>query len=186
MAWVKLDDQFADHPKIEALSDRAFRLHVAGLCYCGRLLTDGFVAEDRVRRLLPKVTAAMIAELVDGRLWARAAGGYTILGFLDYNPSKEKVERERAEAAERKRRWQAKNAVRNASRDASRNGAPTRPDPARPEGSRAGVSEEPSAVVPPSLIEGDGFAGRVIPPEVVDRNVTSIRQAKQRLRGGAA
>ena len=31
MPFLNLDDNFADHPKVDALTDGAFRLHVAGV-----------------------------------------------------------------------------------------------------------------------------------------------------------
>lgn len=46
MSWVRLDDGFADHPKIAALDDRAFRIHIWALCYSARHLTDGFLAQE--------------------------------------------------------------------------------------------------------------------------------------------
>lgn len=36
MSWVRLDDQFADHPKVVGLSSDAFRLHVSAMCYCAK------------------------------------------------------------------------------------------------------------------------------------------------------
>jgi hypothetical protein len=48
MTWVRLDDQFPDHPKVVNLSDRAFRLHVWGICYSARFLTDGLIQRDAI------------------------------------------------------------------------------------------------------------------------------------------
>jgi len=36
MSWLRVDDRFADHPKIGALTDREFRIWVRTLCYCAR------------------------------------------------------------------------------------------------------------------------------------------------------
>lgn len=146
MVWARLDDQFANHPKVVRLSDAAFRLHVAGICYCACHLTDGEIAALEVPRLVPGYRPKALAELVDRGLWERNDDTYLIRAFLEYNPSKEKVEQQRAEAAERKARW---NASRNASKNASRTrgGTLPRPDPTRPEGSRGGSTGLPSAVV---------------------------------------
>ncbi len=46
MSWIKLDDALPSNRKIKDLSDRAFRLYVYGLCYCGRDLTDGIIDKD--------------------------------------------------------------------------------------------------------------------------------------------
>ncbi len=50
MGWVKLDDKFPEHPKLERIGDRAFRIHIRGLCYSALHLTDGLVPRAVVRR----------------------------------------------------------------------------------------------------------------------------------------
>lgn len=186
MSWVKIDDGFTDHPKVEALSDRAFRLHVAGLCFCARTLSDGFIPEDRIRRLLAKVTKGMVDELVTARVWAKRPGGMNVVGYLDYNPSKAKVEKERAEAEERRRKWRAKrDALRDASADESKNEsrdtAPTHPDPARQGQGR--VSEEPSAVAVAPAAEGGATTPETkLDEEQVALNVSKAREARASLR----
>lgn len=183
--WVKIDDGFTDHPKIEALSDKAFRLHVAGLCFCGRTMSDGFIPSSRVNRLLPKVTQRMVAELTDAGVWLERPGGFDVKDFLAYNPSKKKVEADRDAAAERKRRWQEKQGkerVPNGDRTAS--GTMPRPDPSRPEGSRDGVSEEPSALEPAPAAEGGAGSPVTKIDEVTRvRNVEQARAVKASLRG---
>lgn len=42
--YIKLHDSMPDHPKIEGLSDAAFRLLIELWCYCSRHLTDGRLA----------------------------------------------------------------------------------------------------------------------------------------------
>lgn len=101
MPWVRLDDGFDDHPKILDLSDQAYRLHVGALCFCARTLTDGFVSEGALRRL---VNGGHVAELVDAGLWEAGDGGWWIHDFLDYNQSAEQVLEEREKARERQRR----------------------------------------------------------------------------------
>lgn len=39
--YIRLHDGMPDHPKIDALSDRAFRLLIEMWCWCSRHLTDG-------------------------------------------------------------------------------------------------------------------------------------------------
>lgn len=82
MAWVRLDDNMADHPKIVGLSDGAFRAFVAGLCYCNRHLTDGCLPAGFSRRKLS-------TELVANGLWIATETGFTIHDYLEYQPSKE-------------------------------------------------------------------------------------------------
>lgn len=64
--WIKLDVLMPEHPKIESLSDKAFRALVELWCYCGRNRNDGIVTDKRWRQLPPKVRAELAsAGLVD-------------------------------------------------------------------------------------------------------------------------
>lgn len=60
MAWIKIDDQFADHPKIKAVGAIGQAIQVAAICYCGRYLTDGFlsysVADAMIQSVIAPVT----------------------------------------------------------------------------------------------------------------------------------
>ena len=94
MPYLNLDDNFADHPKVDGLSDSAFRLHVAGLCYASRHLTDGFIPKEKVTRLVPRFRRPALDELV-GTLWITAIGGFQIHDYLDWNRSREQIEFER-------------------------------------------------------------------------------------------
>ena len=118
--WVKLDDDFVDHPKIVAVGPLAGWLFVAGLCYANRLLTDGFIPENQIIRLLPKasgltrgVTKQLATKLCRVGLWksteVRHVKGYRVHDFFDYQPSKKQVLLERAKTRERQTRWRWKN-----------------------------------------------------------------------------
>jgi hypothetical protein len=89
MTWTRLADDFYDHPKIVALSDRAFRAYVIGLCYSSRHLTDGVVPGNLVP---PRASA----ELVEGGLWEKVPKGFEIHDYLVFNPSKASVLEDRA------------------------------------------------------------------------------------------
>ena len=97
MSWLKLTDDFPNHPKILILDDAAFRLHITALCYCARSGTEGFVSVKAVPRLGPVVLAP---QLVEARLWEPCEGGWEIHNYLDYNLSNEQVEERRAQRAE--------------------------------------------------------------------------------------
>jgi hypothetical protein len=97
MVWVKLDDRFAEHPKVESLSDSAFRAHVWALCYCGRNETDGFVPDGAARR---RVAAGDVGELVGARLWDPAPGGFVVHDFLAHNPTKAEIDSRREARSE--------------------------------------------------------------------------------------
>lgn len=51
MAWLRIDDGFADHPKILGLTDRELRVWVGVLCYCARHRTDGKIPESAQKTL---------------------------------------------------------------------------------------------------------------------------------------
>lgn len=103
MPWVKLDDTFPEHPKVEMAGPMAGWLHVCALCYCNRNLTDGFIPSARVPKLaadLPNVKR-LVSALLDAGLWLEEDGGYRIHNYLEFQPSKAKVEAEREEARKR-------------------------------------------------------------------------------------
>ncbi len=102
MSWFHLDDNFPDHRKVAGLSDAAFRLHVAGLAYCSRGLTDGIIPADDVPRLVRRYKPSARTELVDGGLWVESLGHYLIHDYLDWNDSRERVMEKRQKAAKRR------------------------------------------------------------------------------------
>lgn len=110
MPWVKLDDQFPDHPAVDALSDGAFRLHVAGLCHCARYMTDGHIPSDRVQRLVPRFRQKFLDELLtpppgEEPLWVPYNGGFLIPKFTKWNWTRQKWEEKRAKDAKRLAEW---------------------------------------------------------------------------------
>ncbi len=87
-------------------------MQVAALCYANRNLTDGFIPGWKVPALinldgLPVTWQEVVQSLLepspegDAPLWDRVEGGYQIHDYLTYQPSREKVEKERREARER-------------------------------------------------------------------------------------
>lgn len=93
MTWVKLDDSFADHPKVRAMSDKALRSHLAALCYAARFRTDGHVPDVIVRGLAHARTRN---ELVTVGVWDAAPDGIWIHDYLEFQPSRAQIEDERA------------------------------------------------------------------------------------------
>lgn len=105
MTWVKLDDSFYDHPKVANLTPGAGWLHICGLCYCGRQLTDGVIPKGVEKRLTANVNVSkQVDELIDAGLWIDDGDTYRIHDFLEYQPSREKVLTEREAGAERQRK----------------------------------------------------------------------------------
>lgn len=88
--WIALHDGMPDHPKIEDLSDRAFRALVTLWCWCGRHLTDGQVTATVWRK---KTTPAVRRELLAARLVdPHDDGSIEIHDFLDWQRSAADVE----------------------------------------------------------------------------------------------
>lgn len=100
MTWVRIDDQLPDHPKLARISARivphAGWLHVCALCYCSRHLTDGFVPDGIIPRLVTFGTQQSLAALQESGLWERTDGGYLLHDYLEYQPSREQVQAQRA------------------------------------------------------------------------------------------
>lgn len=144
MAWVRIDDQFASHPKLLKAGPLGLALHVAALCYCNRYLTDGFVPRAAASTLLDFTDLAMrviddaqvaewsfvVDDLVSAGLWEPVQGGWQIHDYLDYQPAKAKVLEERQKSSERVRKWRNKddgNAVTNSVGNNSGNGVGNAP-----------------------------------------------------------
>lgn len=109
MAWVRLDDGFAEHPKVEEVGPLAGFLHIAALCYCNRNLTDGFIPASRVTKLADVPAVRKHAQaLVRVGMWLEVDGGYQVHDYLEYQPSKAKVEAEREAARKRMAEARAK------------------------------------------------------------------------------
>lgn len=105
MAWVRIDDEYGDHPKIIIAGPIASAIQTRSICYCNRHLTDGFLPDDIVPSIVAWVNSHLEklgvppekrninwpALMIKNGLWERADGGYNIHDYLDYNPTKEQV-----------------------------------------------------------------------------------------------
>lgn len=102
MVWVRFDDQFTIHRKVDGLSSDAFRLHVYAVFWCVRNLTDGFIPEEDLDIVCARVRTPtkLVAELVRRKLWEKADGGWLIHDFLTYQFSKDRVLADREKKAE--------------------------------------------------------------------------------------
>jgi hypothetical protein len=170
MPWVKLDDQFPDHPKVVAAGVQAAWLFVASLCYCNRFLTDGTVPVAMIPRLTEQSnTAKLAARLVDVGLWELEGDNYTIPDFLDYQPSRAKVTEDRRQAKER----MANNRKRSAEVPPNKNGSsasPSRPVPLP-------KVLQSSSVVQPAEIEEDKRIGQAL-ELVADKRLATTKGVK--------
>lgn len=120
MAWVYLDDQFPDHPKVVRAGHEAAWLFVCGLAYCKRYGTGGVIPKAQVPKLTTVRNALRVAaRLVEVNLWeARASDGFIVHDYDDWNQaaaSRSEAGRKAAHA-----RWHAKRNA-NAPPDADAN-----------------------------------------------------------------
>lgn len=100
MTWTRLSDDFYDNDAINDLSHEAFRLHIYGLSWCNKQLTDGRITRSRARRLLPDIdTDQVVSELVLSGLWSASDSPDDL--FLDWSGQ---------ETAEQVKRRQKRNA----------------------------------------------------------------------------
>lgn len=152
MPWFQVDDAFSDHPKVKRISRReragAIGLWLLAGTWCAKHLTDGDVPS-----YMPDdfgATAKDAAALVKVGLWHSAGhscptcpqptddGGWVFHDWSSWQPTREQVEKKRAEARERmaKRRSGSRDVRANTDgtpgevRDEFVNPSPTQPYPA--------------------------------------------------------
>jgi hypothetical protein len=99
------------HPKLMVLSDGAFRLWFTAVCYCAEHLTDGVLPKAVVPMLKRQVSGKQIAELTTlvvpgytSPLWEDCGDSYRVHDYLDWQDSREEVQRGRARLRERVKR----------------------------------------------------------------------------------
>lgn len=83
MTWVRLDDDFYNHPKVILAGPLGIAMQVAGLCYCSKHNSQGFVPADVVPSLLDLSRVSLSCDevvnmLLDSGLWQKTSGGYAI------------------------------------------------------------------------------------------------------------
>lgn len=158
MTWFKVDDGFWGHPKQTALPPAPIALWVRAGSWSGAQLTDGFVPTHMVVMLGAKKRDA--DHLVTAGLWDVVDGGYQFHDWSKWQPTRDEVEKRRAEDAERKAEWRRKKAEKKAQeaadaemsqRDSDRTDAVTPagvraesalPDPTRPDPTRSSPTEK--------------------------------------------
>lgn len=102
MTWVKLDDNFSQHPKVMQAGPLAGWLYVAGLCYCAKYLTDGVIPLDAVPTLTTiQKPMPQVVRLLDAGLWDVGVRSYSVHDYLSFQPSRDAVLEEREKAKKR-------------------------------------------------------------------------------------
>lgn len=103
--WIRIDVQIAEHPKVEGLSDKAFRALIELWCYCGRQRSDGIVTEKRWRN----VRVPVRKELVDNGLADPIGDGLGVVmhDYTDHQRSREQIDELSAKRQEAARKGAA-------------------------------------------------------------------------------
>ena len=114
--YITVHDGMPEHPKVEALSDRAFRVLVDLWCWCSRQLNDGVIPEAvwLKRTGSPKVRKELLAALVDV-----VDGEYVMHDYLEHQRSRAQVEALKAKRAEAGRKGGRARAANQAGAEAS-------------------------------------------------------------------
>jgi len=170
--YLNVDDGMDEHPKVEALSDAAFRMHMSSMLYCARRGTDGAIPRAKARRISDTASDAIAAELVRAGVWhdigegcfdsrtclAGSPGNYVIHDFLQWNHSADWWEKRSEDQAAKgskamHRRWHVRRGVfredckhcqsDNHSNNRSNNKPVTEPEP-EPEPEPISVSKGPA------------------------------------------
>lgn len=92
MAWVKVDDNFPDHPKTLVLSLAAQGLWLCGLCYASRHMTDGRLPSAFLRRVGDDAAWNAAEELVAVGLWHETGAGWEIHDYAEHQRTREQIE----------------------------------------------------------------------------------------------
>lgn len=121
MPWIRIDDHFDEHPKLAAAGPLGWAMWLAGLAYCNRNLTDGFIpwsiagnlvswdyldatgptriyigGPDSVSEEGAVSSEYVIVVLCNVGLWDKVTGGYRVHDFDQYQPTKAVIMAERA------------------------------------------------------------------------------------------
>lgn len=109
MAWIRLDENFPEHPKAVAVGGDACWLHVCALAYCNRNRTDGIVPAGAVGRLSDRKRAEdLVDRLVAEGMWHRSGdqcasedcpafddipyGSFALHDFLEYQQTRAELD----------------------------------------------------------------------------------------------
>jgi hypothetical protein len=103
VTWVKLDDQFFLRPRCRRVGIEGRALYLAGCCYCSTNTTDGVIVSAAIPLVAAQaeVEPSVADSLLNVGLWATHVEGVEVVDYLKFNPSREKVEADRASARDR-------------------------------------------------------------------------------------
>jgi hypothetical protein len=91
LSWIRLDDGFADHPKIKRAGPLAIAAQVRALCYSARFLTNGHLPAKVVDEILADLAPLTLRDMCLQKLWQKSGRGYLVHDYLAYNPDRRTV-----------------------------------------------------------------------------------------------
>lgn len=133
MGWVRVSDDFYDDPKFGDVGPLGMAMWIAGLAWCNRNLSDGYIPRSAVQRLLDFETVVETLGALEARngvtnagrnvprnkqfsffvaenlaqegLWETTEGGFRIHQYLKYQRSAAQIKAASAANAARQRRF---------------------------------------------------------------------------------
>ena len=91
--FARLDLDYADHPKIVALSDSAFRAHIEMILYARKYMTDGYIPNRVANRVgFESVSELLTNDEANPSLVKTEDGSYYLHGYEDMNETKAEIE----------------------------------------------------------------------------------------------
>lgn len=92
--FARFDLDYADHPKIGALSDGAFRAHVEMILYARKYMTDGVIPYRVAKRFGSESLSELLANDTESPSLIDLGGGeYLLHGYSDMNETRDEIER---------------------------------------------------------------------------------------------
>ncbi len=142
MTWAKLDDDLTFHEKIVDAGNAAVGVWARSLAWCSQHLTDGHVP-NKIARLVAGESRGALRALVRSRLWVECTGGYTVVNYLKYNPSRAEVLEKREKDRRRKegKSERPPDGTEAASEPPDPVPIPSRPDPVKDDDHDHGASQ---------------------------------------------
>lgn len=135
MAWIKLDDQWMDNPKIVEVGRDGRDMWLASITYCAKHLTDGYFHKNLlpILAVMAGVDVAKCQQiaksLLNVCLWELDGEMYCVHDYLDFNPSKEQTEANRNARAEAGRAGGIAKASKMSSKSLAKNKQKPAPSP---------------------------------------------------------
>lgn len=113
--YITVHDGMPEHPKIEGLSDSAFRLLITAWCWCSRQRTDGFIPTASWEKKTWPARAR--AELLAAGLVAAVPGGYAMHDYTEHQRTAQEIDELSAKRAAAGRKGGETKAMRQLAKD---------------------------------------------------------------------